>query len=72
MVFDTSRTIDLIALTISTGTIALLVYSYFALLLDIKELFYFKAILQKFGRWREPIKGTDEVLLDSSIENDEL
>lgn len=72
VVFDTSRTIDLIALTISTGTIALLVYSYFAFLLDIKELFYFKAILQKFGRWREPIKGTDEVLLDSSIENDEL
>lgn len=72
VVFDTSRTIDLIALTVCTGSIALLVYIYFSFLLDVKELFYFRGILSKFGKWREPMRGTDEVILDSSIENDEL
>jgi peptidoglycan biosynthesis protein MviN/MurJ (putative lipid II flippase) len=72
VVFDTSRTIDLIALTISTATIALLVYIYFSVLFDVKELNYFRAMLNKFGKWRETLKESDEVLLDSSIENDEL
>lgn len=72
VVFDTSKTIDLIALTVSTGTMALLVYIYFALLFEIKELFYFKGILFKFGKWKEAVTDSEEVLLDSSIENDEF
>jgi len=72
VVFDTSRTIDLLALTVSTATIALLVYIYFSVLFDVKELSYFRAIINKFGKWRETLKESDEVLLDSSIENDEL
>ena len=38
VVFNTTRTIELIGLTVSTGTIGMLVYAYFALLFDIKEL----------------------------------
>ncbi len=72
VVFDTSRTIDLIALTISTASMASLVYVYFSVLFDVKELLYIRNILQKFGKWREAIEDSSEVLLDSSIENKEV
>jgi uncharacterized membrane protein len=72
VVFDTSRTVDLIALTISTASMASLVYIYFSVLFDVKELVYFRNILQKFGKWREVIEDSSEVLLDNSIENKEL
>lgn len=72
VVFDTSRTVDLIALTISTASMASLVYVYFSVLFDVKELVYFRNILQKFGKWQEAIEDSSEVLLDSSIENKEL
>ncbi len=72
VVFDTSKTIDLIALTISTASVATLVYVYFSVLFDVKELTYFRNILSKFGKWKEAIQDSEEVLLDSSIENNEL
>lgn len=73
VVFDTSRTVDLIALTISTASMASLVYIYFSVLFDVKELEYFRNILGKFGKfgkWQEAIEDSSEVLLDSSIENE--
>ncbi len=72
VVFDTSKTIDLIALTISTASVATLVYVYFSVLFDVKELTYFRNILGKFGKWKEAIEDSEEVLLDNSIENNEL
>ena len=72
VVFDTSRTIDLIALTISTASVATLVYIYFSVLFDVKELVYFRNIFKKFGKWQEAIEDSSEVLLDSSSNNDEL
>lgn len=72
VVFDTSRTIDLIALTISTASMATLVYVYFSILFDIRELVYLRTLLRKFGPWREAIEDSSEVLLDSSIENNEV
>lgn len=72
VVFDTSRTIDLIALTISTASVATLVYLYFSVLFDVKELVYFRNIFKKFGKWQEAIEDSSEVLLDSSSKNDEL
>lgn len=72
VVFDTSRTIDLIALTISTASMATLVYIYFSVLLDVKELVYFNGILKKFGKWKEAIEDSSEVILDGSSTNDEL
>lgn len=71
VVFDTSRTVDLIALTISTASMAMLVYVYFSMLFDVKELAYLRNLLSKFGRWKEAIEDSSEVLLDSSIENKE-
>lgn len=68
VVFDTSRTVDLIALTISTASIATLVYIYFSMLFEIKELVYLRNLLGKFGKWKEAIKDSSEVLLDNSEE----
>jgi putative peptidoglycan lipid II flippase len=70
VIFDTSRTIDLIALTISTSTIALLVYLYFSILFDVRELTYFNSLIAKFGKWRPVLEDSQEVLLDSSIEGE--
>ena len=72
LVFDTSRTVDLIALTFSTGTIAILVYIYFSILFDVKELTYFSQLLNKASRWKTVLQDTEEVLLDSSIEDKNL
>jgi len=70
VVFDTTRTVDLIALTVSTSTIALLVYLYFSILFDVKELSYFNSLIAKFGKWRPVLEDSQEVLLDSSIEDE--
>ncbi len=72
VVFDTSRTIDLIALTVSTASVATLVYVYFSILFDVKELGYIHNILKKFGKWKEVIEDSSEVLLDGSTTNNEL
>lgn len=70
VVFDTTRTIDLIALTVSTGTIALLAYVYFSILFDVKELRYFNNLIAKFGKWQSVFSDSEEVLLDSSIDGE--
>lgn len=72
VVFDTSRTIDLIALTISTASVATLVYLYFSVLFDVKELVYFGNIFKKFGKWKEAIEDSSEVMVGGSNNNDEL
>jgi len=72
LVFDTSRTLDLIALTIVTGTMGMLVYVYFATLLDIKEMSYFANLLSSFGKWRKPLAKSSEVLMETSVEGDEI
>lgn len=72
VVFDTSRTIDLIALTLSTASLATLVYIYFAALFNIQELVYLRQLFAKFGKWREPLQEAEEVLLDSSVEQEEV
>ncbi|MFA6814337.1 MAG: murein biosynthesis integral membrane protein MurJ [Candidatus Pacebacteria bacterium] len=70
VIFDTTRTIDLIALTISTSTVALLVYLYFSILFDVRELTYFNSLIAKFGKWRPVLEDSQEILLDSSIEEE--
>jgi putative peptidoglycan lipid II flippase len=70
VIFDTTRTIDLLALTVSTSTIALLVYIYFSILFDVKELNYFNSLIAKFGKWRPVLKDSQEMLLDSSIDGE--
>lgn len=66
VVFNTSRTLELISLTIITSTIGMMVYVYFSALLDVKELRYFTHLFTAFGKWRKPLAKTGEVLVDST------
>ncbi|MGD9129331.1 MAG: murein biosynthesis integral membrane protein MurJ [Candidatus Woesebacteria bacterium] len=72
LVFDTSRTLELIALTVTTSTIGMLVYIYFVAIFDLKELSYFAELISKFGRWRKPLEQSKEVLIESNVEGDEM
>jgi len=72
LVFDTSRTVELILLTLTTGTIGMLVYTYFAMLFDIRELYILQNILDKLGNWRKTLAKSDEVFLEPTTEGDEL
>lgn len=71
LVFNTSRTIELLLLTVSTSTIGMLVYFYFAMLFDVRELYILKDILNKIGTWKKTLSRTEEVLLESGMSSNE-
>lgn len=62
LVFNSSRVLDLIGLTISTGTIGMLVYIYFAMLFDIRELQMFLRLIDHFGPWQQTLAQSQEVI----------
>lgn len=70
LVFNTSRTLELIALTITTGTIGMVVYLYFAALFDIKELSLFVRLFTAFGPWKNQLAKSPEALLDPAPDSD--
>ncbi len=70
IVFDTSRTVELVLLTITTSTIGLVVYVYFSVLFDVRELHLLQGVINKFGNWRKILNKSPEVLLESSSENE--
>ncbi len=72
LVFNTSHTIELILLTITTSTIGMLVYIYFAMLFEIRELTILKDILEKIDGWKKTLSRTEEVLLETGMSGDEL
>ncbi len=70
VVFDTTRTLELIALTITTSTIGMLVYIYFAALFEIKELQLFINLVSSFGKWQKPLVETKESIADTPVDSD--
>lgn len=62
IVFDTTHTRDLLGLTISVGTIGMLVYIVFAVLLDVKELSILQKLFSTFGNWKSSLAKTTEVV----------
>ncbi len=72
LIFDTSRTIELILLTITTSTIGMLVYIYFAMLFEIRELYMIQTIVGKIGSWKKTLSKSQEVLLDASPSGEEV
>lgn len=72
LIFNTSRTIELISLTITTSTIGMLVYIYFASLLEIKELSLVTNAISSLSRWRKSLSKTSEVLVDARVEDDSI
>lgn len=69
LIFDTSRTIELIGLTITTGTIGMLVYIYFAALLEIRELKLLMRLVDSIPIWRKSIAKSPEVLVEATVED---
>lgn len=72
LIFDTSRTLQLIALTVTTGTIGMLVYTYFSILFDVKELRYLAKIFPVMGKWKGLLATSKEILVDTSVEGNEV
>lgn len=70
VVFNTSRTIELIGLTVTTATIGMLVYAYFALLFDIRELRMLTGLVNKFGAWKKVLSTAPEVVVESNTNPD--
>ncbi|MEX0895888.1 MAG: murein biosynthesis integral membrane protein MurJ [Patescibacteria group bacterium] len=69
LVFNTSRTIELIGLTVSTATIGMLVYVYIGALLEIKELQLIRSIFQRFNTTGKNLSKTPEVVVENSGED---
>jgi len=72
LIFDTSKTIELIALTVVTTTIGLLVYVYFSVLLDVKELKMFTFLLKRFNKGQKLLSKSKEVWIDTGSDGEEI
>lgn len=69
MVFDTTRTLPLIMLTLSVGLIGIGVYLTLSYLFKIRELTVFVALIEKIGNWHKALAESKETLDsdDSSV-----
>lgn len=72
LVFDTTRTLELIALTITTGTIGMIVYVYFSVLFDVKEIGYLAKIFSKMTGWKGVLADSKEILTETSADGHEV
>jgi putative peptidoglycan lipid II flippase len=61
-VFDTTKTLDLIFLTLLTLVLGLGVYFLFSIMFKINELKSFLMVLKRFGQWKQILSQTEEVL----------
>lgn len=62
LVFDTTRTVPLIALTLIVSFVGLSVYFFFCWLFKIEELQDVVAMIKKIGNWRKILGESDEVI----------
>lgn len=68
-VFDTTRTLPLIGLTLSVSVVGFLVYLVFCKMLAIEELSDVAALVKKLGNWRRILGESDEVIEPPLNEN---
>src|SRR3989344_9177496 len=68
-VFDTTRTLPLIGLTLIVSAVGFLVYLIFCKMLAIEELSDAAALVKKLGNWRRILGETDEVIEPPLNEN---
>ncbi len=62
LVFDTTRTLNLLALTSIASILGLSVYVFLTWLLDIKEAYYFFEVIKKFGYRNKILKNIGETI----------
>jgi putative peptidoglycan lipid II flippase len=73
LVFNTTKTIELVILTITTGTIGMVVYLYFAALFEIKELSILTQFFDSYGgKWAKALAMSDEVIIETSVDAEEV
>jgi len=65
-VFDTTRTLNLIVLTLITSLIGMAVYLTISKILKINQLQDFTALLSRIGNWRKVLSQTQEVIEPAS------
>ena len=62
LIFDTTRTLPLISLTVTVGFIGMGVYIFLSYLFNIPELGVFARLLQKIGGWHKALSQSNETL----------
>lgn len=62
LVFDTTKTINLLLLTGISSTIGIGIYLFLTWILNVKEAFTFLLIFRKIGNWREILGKSEEVI----------
>ncbi len=62
LVFDTTRTINLLMLTGISSLLGLSLYLFLTWLFNVKEAMTFILLFKKLGNWREILGTTDEVI----------
>lgn len=61
-ILDTTRTVNLIILTLVTLLVGGGIYLLFSRLLKINQLNHFLAVLKRFGQWRQILAESDEII----------
>lgn len=72
LVFNTTKSIELLALTIITTTIGFLVYIYFSALMQVRELTLITRLAQHFSFWKRGLDKTEEFVYEPSLEDRDL
>jgi peptidoglycan biosynthesis protein MviN/MurJ (putative lipid II flippase) len=62
LVFDTTKTINLIALTGISSFAGLTLYLFLTWLFNVKEAAMFIQLFKRLGDWRQILKGSEETL----------
>ncbi len=62
LVFDTTRTINLLLLTGISSAIGFSIYLFLTWLLNVKEAMIFVLLFKRLGNWREILGKSDEVI----------
>lgn len=61
-VLDTSRTLNLLLLTIVAGLTGFFVYLLLSLILKIPEFYAFAKLFRRLGRWQTVLKESEEII----------
>lgn len=66
LVFDTTKTVNLLLLTGISGILGLSLYVFLTWVFNVKEATTFLLLFKRVGNWREILKSSDEVI-DSTV-----
>ncbi len=67
LVFDTTKTINLLMLTGISSLVGLGIYVFLTWFLDVKEARTFLLLFRRIGDWREILETSDEVVENASL-----